>query len=267
MCNKFKIFNPERFHIREALKAFFIYSVYNNGKVNEIHKSYPKNLKSFFNQYDQLFTTNYDSNVEQFTGSKVYYLHGSFDIKKDVYDPDSFRNKLSDSPINNSIVDEEFYYLYSNVLTTFNGYYKMFSINQSTNANTSIEKMTQAYKTNLKIRKEIDSWKNDANELIRKMAESVELKLEDNNLEFKETYPIKEFLNLSGDVDIVGLSPNNDTHLFQILNENENLNTITYYYFDSNEIDMVNKLLFRYNLDYKDVKSLWGFYNKGDKFD
>jgi len=260
MCYKYKIQNPERYYIREALKSFFIYSVYNKGRVNSIYTKYPAKLKTFFNQYDELYTTNYDQNVEVFSGKKVKYLHGAFNIKKDVCDPDSMRNKMSDSPIKNYNIDDTHYYLYSNVLTTYSGYSKLFSIKQSKEANKAMEKVASAYKSNPSVKAEVDKWEKDANELVRKMAEGTKLKIQDNELKFKETYPIQEFIDVKGDIDIVGLSPNNDTHIFEILNNNEKLITMAYYYYDFEETETVKRLLNKHTPIFKSVTSLWECY-------
>lgn len=128
MCYKYKIRNPEKYYVREALKYFFLYSIFNKGNVKQIYKSYPARLIDFFNGYDELYTTNYDINVEAFTGKKVRYLHGAFHIKADVYNPESMRNKMSDSPIKYCIIDDKYYYLYSNALTTYSGFSKCFQL-------------------------------------------------------------------------------------------------------------------------------------------
>lgn len=92
------------------------------------------------------------------------------------------------------------------------------------------------------------------------MAESVKLKLQDNELNFTETYPIQEFIEVAGDMDIVGLSPNNDTHIFQALNDNVKLTSITYYYYDIAEKEIVKQLLSKHNPVFKNVNSLWESY-------
>lgn len=262
MCYKYKIRNPERYYIREALKSFFIYSIYNKGKVNSIYTRYPKKLQFFFDQYDELYTTNYDQNVEVFSGRNVGYLHGAFNIKNDIYDPDSMRNKMSDSPIKNCNIDDTHYYLYSNVITTYNGYSKMFSIKQTKDANIAIDKMASAYATNPSVKAEVDKWEKDANDLVRKLAEGIKLKLQDNELKFEETYPIQEFIDIKGNIDIVGLSPNNDTHIFEVLNDNEKLTTITYYYYDLAENEIVEQLLIKHTPIFKSVISLWEYYKR-----
>jgi hypothetical protein len=260
MCYKYKVKNPEKYYIREALKCFFLYSIYNNGRVNQIYKSYPAKLAGFFGTFDELYTTNYDTNVETFSRKKVNYLHGAFHIKADVYDTDSMRNKMSDSPIKDCIIDDKYYYLYSNALTTYSGYSKMFSIKQHGDANAAMDKMVKAYQENKTTKEAVDVWEKDANEIVRKMAEGIKLKLGDSNLEFKETYPINEFTAITNELSIVGLSPNNDTHIFNMINENELLKSIVYYFHDSEEIDVVSQLLNSHKLAFVNVAELWNQY-------
>jgi hypothetical protein len=260
MCYKYKIKNPDKYHIREALKCFFLYSIFNKDRVNQIYKNYPAKLNDFFNVFDELYTTNYDNNVEVFSAKKVNYLHGAFHIKADVYNPDSMRNKMSDSPIKDCIVDDRYYYLYSNALTTYSGYSKMFSIKQHGDANSAMEKMAKAYQENEMIKDAVNAWEKDANEIVRKMAEGIKLKLSDSSLEFKETYPIKEFAAISDELCIVGLSPNNDTHIFNMINDNGFLKSIIYYFYDSDEIAVVSQLLNNHRPEFVNVTELWSQY-------
>ncbi|WP_028988098.1 hypothetical protein [Thermicanus aegyptius] len=259
-CYKKKIINPEKYYIREALKAFFLYSIYNQGKVNEIYKHYPASLKKFFAKYDYLFTTNYDRNVETFAEKNVNYLHGAFHIKADVYNQESLRNKLSDSPMQNYNLDEDFYYLYSNALTTYCGNSKLFVIKQGMQANEAVEKMACAYQDNPTIKKSVDEWENDTNELVRKLSEATKLKCNNPELQFSETYPIKEFESISGNLTVVGLSPNNDTHIFKMINDNPNINEVNYYFYDKIEKVQMGELITNHTLNFFDVRLLWREY-------
>lgn len=259
-CYKNKIVNPEKYHIREALKAFFLYSIYNQGKINEIHERYPTSLKSFFARYDCLFTTNYDRNVETFTEKNVSYLHGAFHIKADVYNLESLRNKLSDRPMQHYNLDENFYYLYSNALTTYSGNFKLFLIKQAIQANEAVGKMALAYQNNSTLKKSVDEWANDTNELVRKFSEATKLKFENPEFHFNETYPIKEFESISGNLTVVGLSPNNDTHIFKMVNDNPNISEINYYFYDEIEKMQMSKFITNHTLNFFDVRLLWQEY-------
>ena len=43
-------------------------------------------------------------------------------------------------------------------------------------------------------------------------------------------YPSKNFREINDELYILGLSPNNDEHIWAIIKENHNLNKILYYY-------------------------------------
>lgn len=260
MCNKIKIVNPDRYQIREALKRLFILSIYNDGDVNVIFKKFPESLRSFFNYFDCLFTTNYDQNIEEFTGREVCYLHGSFKIRNDIYNDDSFRNKLSDKPVANHEIDEEFYFLYSNVLTTYNGNYKLSSMRQAGLVNDSLKKFSSNYRDNLELRDTVDNWLQDDSDIMKSFAESIILKVNDDSLKYEELYPINEFKIIEGELWIVGLSPFNDTHIFDFINENKLLTCVKYFYYSIDEIKIVDSLLINFDTEFLSVSELWNKY-------
>ena len=256
-CHKNKINSSEKITIKNAIRSFFLHSIYNKGKINEIYTNYPAKLLKFFNNFDSIFTTNYDRNIEVFTGKQIFYLHGAFHIKKDEYNSESMRNKLSDRHTKDYIIDENYYYLYTNALTDYSGDLKTSSITQNVFANTSIEKMAKGYIENEAIRKDVDSWKNESNPILNNMYESIMLKLKYPNLKFDETYPIKQFQGISGSVVILGLSPFNDTHIFKGINENTKIDNVVYYFYDIKERDLVKTMLKNYNVTFNNVMDFW----------
>jgi len=40
-------------------------SIYNEGKLQEIYKSMSKKVKDYFADYDEIFTLNYDNNIQR----------------------------------------------------------------------------------------------------------------------------------------------------------------------------------------------------------
>ena len=259
-CYKNRIVNPEKYYIREALKVFFLHAIYNQGRVNEIYRHFPCSLKRLFRSFDSIFTTNYDKNIETFAEVPVYYLHGAFHIRADVYNTDSLRNKLNDSPMRDYKVDEEHFYLYSNALTTYSGNSKLFSIKQGMHANEAIRKLAVAYQEDPDVKKSVDEWEKDTNELVRKLAEAAKIKCVDPDLQFSEAYPIKEFEAIEGSLSIIGLSPNNDTHIFTMVNENSKIESIEYFYHSEAEIDQIKTLILKHPIKYSDVHLLWEKY-------
>ncbi|MFJ6411912.1 hypothetical protein ACIQLG_03865 [Terribacillus saccharophilus] len=234
---------PDRYQATGGLKRFFIDSIYNSGKIQEVHTKYPSAFVSYLREFDIVFTTNYDQNIEKAAKREVKYLHGSFHQLDEVYDPDSFRNKLSDRPSDKTPVVPGFEHLYSNALTSYSGEDKMFTLNQGRSANSGIEKSLNYIAAN----KEeglnmLEDWKKADNKLINRVAEMIELAQYDKEHLFKEYSAISELSECEGELVILGLSPNNDTHLFDIINQNSKLTHITFYYFDPSEAEEAIKL-------------------------
>lgn len=252
--------NPEASAIREALKRIFAYSIYDGGKLNDVYLNYPLKLKEFFNSFDLIFTTNYDSNIEAFTGARVLHLHGCFDTLSYLYDESSFRNQLSDHQLDSAFFDPSVAYLFSNAIFSYSGALKEFEMNQSIKTNEGLEKLLDGYLSSEQVRETIESWLDDDNRAIRNLAESILQKQENPALEFDEYYGIREFHSIDGLLSIVGLSPNNDSHIFDLLKSNTSLSRVTYYYHSQSDVDIVSELLPSNDLSFVDVRTLWEKY-------
>ena len=64
-CRKNNIKNPERYDFQEFLRRVFLDSIYNGGKINEIHKKFPKAVVEYIKSFDNVFTTNFDNLLEK----------------------------------------------------------------------------------------------------------------------------------------------------------------------------------------------------------
>jgi hypothetical protein len=231
-------------------------------KLKNIYYSYPNRLKELFGQFQDIFTTNYDKNVETFSGQKVNYLHGSFYIKKDIYKPNSLRNRLPDRPIDNCVIDDEHFYLYSNALTSYNGNSKLFIIKQAILANEGMDKFVRGYMEKPEIQQDVDKWENDVNALVKNIYGTIKVKINNPDMKFDENYPIKEFEAIEGTLAIVGLSPYNDVHIFEMIDNNSKIEKIVFYYYDKNQIEDMKKLTIQHKeiLECKEVQELWKEY-------
>lgn len=260
LCHKMNVQNPDMFYIRESMKTAYLLAIYNDGKLEELHTKYPKGFISSLSDFDNIFTTNYDTNIELATGKNVYHIHGQFDKKADVYDKESFRNQLPDCPIKDYIIDERYYYLYSNALSTHCGEYKELQVKQHSQANDCVEKMAHAYNTDVKMREEIDSWTKEDNMLTANLGFAIQLKAANPQLHFSENYHYDKLQSISGQLDIIGLSPWNDFHIFESI-DNSNIECCKYYFFDESECEIVKLLLPKLSkanlLVFEAVSSFW----------
>ena len=260
VCHKTNTQNPKQYYIREAMRIAYLYAIYNDGKINTLYQEYPRKFIDYLIGFDNIFTTNYDLNVELATQKQVYHIHGQFDKKSDVYLLNSFRNQLPDAPIKEIEIDENYFYLYSNALTTHSGAYKELQIKQILQANSVVEKMAMAYNNDPKIKQEVDSWTIEANKLTANMGYAIQLKAVNPSLTFSDNYHFDIFKNITGTLQILGLSPWNDFHIFESVNDSD-IDKCVYYYFDESECDKIKELLPELNvqgkIEFLSVKAFW----------
>ncbi len=256
-CRYNKITNPQRFDAQELIRRVFIDSIYNNGKINSIYQHFPQRFIEFVNEFDCIFTTNYDKNIELATGREVLYLHGAFHVLAPEYDPDSFRNQLSDRPVEKTPVIEGYEHVFSTALTGSSGAFKKFASDSQENANSAIIKFAEGYLNKPELRPQIDEWKNSDNKIVRNLYEGIMLKIDNPNLKISIDYALSRLASIEGDVSVIGLSPNNDTHLFSLLQENKEINAIEYYYFDKIEGETIASLIKEKKIVAKNVNEFW----------
>ena len=257
LCGKYKVVNPDRYTIMQCLRMFFIDSIYNFGKIQTLYKLYPNMFVDFLNSFDSIYTTNYDFNLEKATEKRVEYLHGAFHIVDDAYNPHSLRNSLSDNPFksNKLQIPDEFMYLHSTALMTYSGDNKEFYIDTMINANSGLEKLATGYLEKPELQETVNAWKNDP--IMSKLYEALQLKLSNPSLQFQESTSLNTFKSIEGELDIIGLSPFNDNHIFEAISKNKNLATINYYYYDPHEIDSVKSILEGKSTNYRSIVTFW----------
>ena len=164
-------------------------------------------LNTYLNRFNNIFTTNYDYNLENLLGcsDKVCHLHGEFGKLAPEYNVISLYYKAHkvecDLLISKKIPDNE--HIYSGAVMSW-------------------------------------SWLDKYGELM------------EPDTKRKETL----FKSIGGQLEIVGLAPANDEHLFLLINNNPKITSVVYYYFnDEDRFELPHHLKKR--VTYKNVKKLW----------
>lgn len=65
--------------VLKGYATMLIDALSNSGKIESIHESLPFKLKTFMGRFDQIYTVNFDQNVEALLGREVTHLFGTFD--------------------------------------------------------------------------------------------------------------------------------------------------------------------------------------------
>lgn len=252
-----RIPNPKRFEYQEYIRRLFLDSIYNNGKINTIKDKFPIKVIEFIESYDNVFTTNYDRNLELATKKEILYLHGAFHILDDLYNPVSFRNQLSDRPFDNYPINKKFKHVYSTAITGNSGIFKDAIAKQAGLTNSFLDGLVEQIPKNLELQKLIVDARKSDNQIVKNLIEGIDLKKQNPKLENTIHYSIERLRDITGTFTFLGLSPNNDSHLIKAINENEKIHTIEYFYYSNNEADSIKSLFGNKEVKVLNVTDFW----------
>ncbi len=132
--------------------------------------------------------------------------------------------------------------MYSNALTTHCGDYKEFQLKQYSYANDAIEKLALAYTTNPSVKNDVDSWILNENKITSNMGYAVKVKVANPNLVFSDDFLFDKLSAITGELEILGLSPWNDFHIFESI-EKSKITKCTYYYYSDEQRNKVTEIL------------------------
>ena len=207
----------------QAITLLMLDSIYNNGKIENLYKNM-ECLKPELRKFKNIFTINYDRNVDKIVGHEIYHLHGSFDTLHHEYREDTLKGwaiKNSGKRLPQYVRGKE--YLYSDAVFGFSGDDKMKRIKQ----------YNQIY-----VEKIFEELRKNHPEL------------------YCPKYPIKEFQQISGELHIIGMGPNNDSHIFGMINSNPKLQKVIYYTACDDDTEMIKKVIHK-PIDIIDVFQYW----------
>lgn len=189
------------------LHQMMVDGIYNEGAINDVYKNFYPGIDTYLRKFSNIFTTNYDYNLENILGSteKVCHLHGEFGKLAPEYNDGSLyyaANKTEcDALISKKVSGME--HIYSDAVMNW-------------------------------------SWLDKYGELIEPDTKSKE----------------ELFKSISGQLEIIGLAPANDEHLFLMLNNNPKIKSVVYYYLKDDDRNELPHHLTK-PVTYKKVAKLW----------
>ena len=231
-------FNDDENLIKSTHDGFcwqFLDAIYNEGRIQKIattvlpaYKSY---LKNKFYEYDDIYTVNYDKTVEAIADKKVHYLHGNFETLLDQYDPNTSIGAYYQQKGVKNPVQENTKHIYCNGLMGFSGSYKERIINIMDNGQFGVENILNLYNKGMNIQdlKKIERLKSSP-DAGQQLAFGVINAVINNPDLSMNTYPMKKFRSIQGEIDLLGISPFNDEHIWNAIIDNNYITSIVYYY-------------------------------------
>lgn len=222
--------------VKQGFEHMILDAIYNDGKINKIYTQMGSRVRSFFMRFGTIFTLNYDSNLESLTRKSVYHLHGSFDVPANSENPQTVQGFLRMKNRENVVIPG-FEHCYCNALLDYEGENKYRTAEAFEKADTVLASI-QSENVEVQDLKPIDEW--------------IRTKIENPSLAFGTDYHFKDLLELTGELHIIGLSPNNDSHIFKLI-EKSSIDRIVYYYFSNSDKDVKVKK----KIDFLPAKDLW----------
>ncbi len=208
--------------IKQGYQQMILDAIFCEGKIQKLHERLGKKARDYFVQFDNIFTLNYDSMIEKATRQTVYHLHGDFNT---LYFSENPKNAYGYYRRENRLIKSkpEWKHCNSTAILDFSGDLKHeFAVQQTT------------LYDNFEIEKElINDGKLSEEEYLSAFTDEYKKILKigiDRNLYLGNNYHFNKFENLSGELTIIGLSPYNDSHIFECINRS-NLDSVKFYYF------------------------------------
>lgn len=222
----------------QGFEHLILDAIYNNGKIQNLYKNMAKSkcVRRFFQSYDNIFTLNYDNNIENLTGKEVYHLHGNFG---DLNNSENVNNVLGyiREQAGDRVVLEDMKYCFCSALLNYSGRLKQKIMENNAKLNMEAQTFADKYSQDEKFRTDLERIKEDKPLEYK----SIMTKIEHPELQMVTEYHYDLFKSIEGELHIIGMSPNNDAHIFDAILANPKLEKVIFYYMNPKEKEFVEQ--------------------------
>ena len=253
LIHMFFLKNPDLIENKKgAIQSFerlVLDAIYNSGLIQEVYKRSNKKYKRFLQSFDKIFTLNYDNNIEMLTGKEVFHLHGDFSILADSENPSTV-NGFIRTRDNKTVIIPQYNHCFCNALLNYSGKLKYKKAQDNHKANIESQKYSDNFKSN-------PQYYDDIAESFPEAYELIITKIKHPELQMATEYHFEELSNIDSEIHILGLSPNNDTHIIDLINNNNKVKTVIFYYFTPQEEKQAKKIFNTKKVKCIQVNELW----------
>ena len=233
----------------QGFKQMFLDGIYNDGNIQTIYSSMNDEVKRFLDSFDNIFTLNYDNNIELLLNKSIYHLHGDFSVLADSENINNASGYIKQRSGKTSVVSG-MEHCYCNALFECSGKLKCAFAEKAHECIELSDRMVATYGNYQFFISEFNT------QLDAEMVERIKIKFEHPELKMATEYYFHEFKNIGGELYILGISPNNDEHIFDMIIENKKITNVVFYYWDNREKEIIKNIELR-SLECRNVKELW----------
>ncbi|MFA9375252.1 MAG: hypothetical protein ACERKZ_00720 [Lachnotalea sp.] len=243
-------------NIKLGFERMILDSIYCESYIQKLYSMLDKSSIRYFSEYDKIFTLNYDNTIEKLLKKNIFHLHGDFNT---VNPSENVENALGYIRIlkkENVSFPTEYIHCNCTGISDFSGNRKYKYASDMTKAFIAFENLKSDIKTSkIKIEDILTKVPDDQLELVKIGIEK--------DLKVGHNYFFNEFETLSGTLEIVGLAPQNDSHIFECINKSSVDAVIFYHYFgnrtEEEAEEEIETMSIPINKKYtiKNVKTIW----------
>lgn len=234
---------------KQGFERVVLDAIFCNGAIQQLHKNVRRKARDFFRGFDYLFTLNYDNTLEKITGKPIYHLHGDFETKALSENPQTAYGYLRQMCGEAVYFPQKFQHCNCNAILDYSGDNKYRLATALSSVLLEFDKLKLLYNDN---RYEFDlllsSFPIEQQKIIRVGVEQ--------NLPFGFNYHFLDMEQLTGELTIIGIAPQNDSHLFECINRS-NLDKVVFYNYYPYDRAPDPILPISKTYEIKDVNEIW----------
>lgn len=242
--------------IKQGFERMIFDAIYCEGNIQKLHSKMNKSSKQYFSNFDKIFTLNYDNTIEKLTNRTIFHLHGDFKTKNHSENPQNALGYLRIQKGQNIWFPPQFEHCNCSAILDFSGNRKYNYATNMTKAFLEFEKLKETIKNNeVELKSILEKLPAEQHELVNIGVEK--------NLHCGHDYHFQDFEQLTGTLSIIGLAPQNDTHIFSCINKSNINSVIFYHYFGAKNDDEIEAEIKTMSLPInkpyviKNVKVIW----------
>jgi hypothetical protein len=209
--------------VKQGFERMILDAIYNDGFLQNIHSDIGKKVKQFIANFDNIFTLNYDNNLESLTRKPVFHLHGDYSVLADSENTDTLMGHIRATSGQLISISKEFMHCYCNALFDYSGMLKLKHVENIDALETELRKLYKLYLENR------ENYNQEIKSLNKKDRQLISMYVENPSLIAGTRYHFSKLKELTGELYIIGMSPNNDSHIFECIN-NSALDKVYFYY-------------------------------------
>ena len=199
---------------KQGFERMMLDAIYNDGDIQKLHEAMNKPVRKWLLGFDNVFTLNYDNNIEDLIKRNVFHLHGDFRTPANSENPQTLIGYMRlDSGEN--VVIPQFEHCFCNALFDYDGEHKY--------------DIAYAFEKGREGLKSLETSDIPSEFFPAPIQTMLQLHKEHPELTFSCNYHFTEFKELTGELHIIGMSPKNDAHIFKLIDAS-NLKKIIFYY-------------------------------------